>query len=324
MNVTEIRTVAVIGAGTMGAVIAGLFARARMKVFLVDRTDDLLDRGMAALRASQESLVSARRVTPTQAREAELRISAVLDLAAACADADLLLEALPEDRGIKRELFSRVDRLCPARTLFATNTSGLPITTLAEATRRAGSMAGMHFWNPPHIIPLVEVVRGERTTDDTAALFLDIARLLGKRPILVRRDVPGFVGNRLQFAVFREALHLLQDGIATAEDIDAAMTSGPGFRYGLLGPLRTADLGGLDVFCSICTYLFPDLGAETEPPELLLKLVASSRAGAKSGAGIYDYQADEAARLVARRDRVLLAFLEALEHDTDQGEEPNG
>ena len=185
-------------------------------------------------------------------------------------------------------------------------------------------MAGMHFWNPPHIVPLVEVVRGERTTDDTAELFLDIARLLGKRPILVRRDVPGFVGNRLQFAVFREALHLLKEGIATAEDIDAAMTGGAGLRYGLLGPLRTADLGGLDVFLSVSRYLFSELGAETGPTELLEKLVSAGRTGSKSGAGIYDYEGGEGARLLERRDKVLLAFLEALERDTDAGEEPNG
>jgi 3-hydroxybutyryl-CoA dehydrogenase len=182
----------------------------------------------------------------------------------------------------------------------------------------------MHFWNPPHIVPLVEVVRGERTTADTAEFLLGTARLLGKRPILVRKDLPGFVGNRLQFAVFREALHLLAEGIATAEDIDTAMTAGPGLRYGLLGPLRTADLGGLDVFHAISRYLFAELGAETAPPELLTRLVSAGRIGAKSGAGIYEYHGDEAARFAARRDRVLLAFLEALERDTGPGEVRHG
>ncbi len=302
MSAADIRTVAVIGAGTMGAGIAGLFARAGMRVFLVDRTDDLLRRGMAALRASQESLVAAGRLKGFEALAAEERISPVLDLPRACGDADLLLEALPEDIGIKRELLSRVDRLCPPGALFASNTSGLSITRLAEATGRPGSMAGMHFWNPPHIVPLVEVVRGELTTDDTASSFLDTARLLGKRPILVRRDVPGFVGNRLQFAVFREALHLLQKGIATAEDIDAAMTAGPGLRYAFLGPLRTADLGGLDVFHSISRYLFAELGTDAAPPEILSSLISAGRTGSKTGAGIYDYRGDEAARLIARRD----------------------
>ncbi len=324
MTARDIRIVVVLGAGTMGAGIAGLFARARIRVSLVDRTEDLLGRGLAALHASQESLVAAGRLTRAEAKAAENRITLLMDLPRACGDADLLLEALPEDIGIKREMLSRVDRLCPPAARFASNTSGLSITRLAEATGRPGSVAGMHFWNPPHIVPLVEVVRGERTTDDTAAFLLNTARLLGKRPILVRKDVPGFVGNRLQFAVFREALHLLEKGIATAEDIDAAMTEGPGLRYGLLGPLRTADLGGLDVFHSISRYLFSELGAETEPPDVLSRLVSAGRTGSKSGAGIYDYSGDEGARLIARRDRVLLAFLDALERDFDPGEGSHG
>jgi 3-hydroxybutyryl-CoA dehydrogenase len=324
MDAADIRTVAVIGAGTMGAGIAGVCARAGMRVSLVDRTEDLLHLGMAALRASQESLVAASRLSRAEALAAEKRVSPGMDLPRACSGADLLLEALPEDLGIKCELFSRVDSLCPPEALFASNTSGLSITRLAEATGRQGKMAGMHFWNPPHIVPLVEVVRGERTTEDTANLLLDTAKLLGKRPILVRRDVPGFVGNRLQFAVFREALHILSEGIATAEDIDAAMTAGPGLRYGFLGPLRTADLGGLDVFYSVSRYLLSELGAETEPPELLAKLVSEGRTGSKSGAGIYEYGGDEGARLVARRDRVLLAFLQALERTTESGEESHG
>ena len=121
--------------------------------------------------------------------------------------------------------------------MLASNTSGLSITAIAGATGRPGRVAGMHFWNPPHLVPLVEVVKGRQTADATARLLVDVSRRLGKRPILVRRDVPGFVGNRLQFAVLREALHLLASGVASAEDIDAAMTAGPGLRYGLLGPL---------------------------------------------------------------------------------------
>jgi 3-hydroxybutyryl-CoA dehydrogenase len=308
----------------MGAGIAGLFARAGIGVFLVDRTEELLARSMAAIRASQDSLIAAGRLTRARGQAAEGLVSPLTDLSKACGSADLLLEALPEDAGIKRELLSTADRLCPPGTVFASNTSGLSITRLAEATGRPGNVAGMHFWNPPHIVPLIEVVQGERTTADTAAFLLDAARLLGKRPILVRRDAPGFVGNRLQFAVFREALHILAEGIATAEDIDMAMTAGPGLRYGLLGPLRTADLGGLDVFHAISGYLFAELGAETAPPDLLSKLVSEGRTGAKSGAGIYEYRADEAARLAARRDRVLLAFLEALERDVDPGEEKHG
>jgi len=146
---------------------------------------------------------------------------------------------------------------------------------------------------------------------------MDVARRLGKRPILVRRDIPGFVGNRLQFAVMREAFHLLAEGIASAEDIDAAMTSGPGLRWGCIGPLRTADLGGLDVFHAISSYLFPQLNAKSGPPKKLTDLVRKGRIGAKARAGFYNYPARRRDEILERRDRVLLEFLKMLrDHST--------
>jgi len=144
---------------------------------------------------------------------------------------------------------------------------------------------------------------------------MGICRRIGKRPILVRHDVPGFVGNRLQFAVLREALHILSEGIASAEDIDAAMTAGPGLRYGLLGPLRTADLGGLDVFLAISTYLFAELNSDSSPPVLMEKLVKEGRLGAKTGGGFYEYSEEESSEIIAQRDRVLLGFLKVLKEE---------
>jgi 3-hydroxybutyryl-CoA dehydrogenase len=320
----SVNAVAVVGAGTMGAGIAGLFARAGMSVRLVDRTDALLERGMRSLRFSLQTLQDGGRLTAEETRAAEDRIRPVTSLREACAGIDLLVESVPEDLALKREVLGRADSLCPPHAVFASNTSGLSITRLAEATKRPERVAGMHFWNPPHIMPLVEVVRGERTSDATAGFLLELARRLGKRPILVRRDVPGFVGNRLQFAVYREALHLLENGIATAEDIDTAMTAGPGLRYGQIGPFTTADLGGLDVLHAISRYLFADLSAAREPPPLLDRLVTEGRTGVKAGGGFYEYREGEAARLLARRDRLLLAFLEALEREQGEGGRENG
>ncbi|OGR15207.1 MAG: hypothetical protein A3K53_11440 [Deltaproteobacteria bacterium RIFOXYB2_FULL_66_7] len=224
----------------------------------------------------------------------------------------MVVEAISEDLELKQRMFQCFDEACPARAVLASNTSGLSITAIAGATKRPKLVAGMHFWNPPHLIPLVEVIKGRQTADATARLLVDVSRRLGKRPILVRRDVPGFVGNRLQFAVLREALHLLDSGVASAEDIDTAMTAGPGIRYGLLGPLRTADLGGLDVFLAITKYLFADLCADREPPPLLADLVRRGRAGAKAGGGFYDYSPRDRKKLLAERDRVLLGFLRVL------------
>lgn len=327
----ELRTAAIAGAGTMGAVNAGLLARAGLRVFLLDRTEEILHRGMAALEASQDSLVAAGRLTRREAREAETRVTAVTTLEAACVDVDFFLEALPEDAAVKKDLLARADALCPPRAVFVSNTSGLSITDLASATRRPERFAGMHFFNPPHVVPLVEVVRGERTADETAAFLLAAARAWGKRPVLLRREVPGFLANRLQFAVFREALHLLEQGFASAEDIDTAMTAGPGLRWGILGPLRIADLGGLDIFHVISGYLFGELSAGRRPPDLLGKLVAEGRTGAKAGGGFYEYRDGEAALLSARRDRILLHFLEAIEREnpggtarSEPGEETHG
>jgi 3-hydroxybutyryl-CoA dehydrogenase len=248
-------------------------------------------------------------------------VRATTALETGCEGVDLLVEAISEDLDLKREMFGRFDALCPAEAVFATNTSGLSITEIARATNRADRVVGMHFWNPPHIIPLVEVTRGEATSDETADLLMAVCRRLGKRPILVRHDIPGFVGNRLQFAVVREALHLLAEGVASAEDIDTAMTAGPGLRYGLLGPLRTADLGGLDVFLAISGYLFAQLNASPEPPALLSELVEAGKKGAKTGEGIYQYGNEVVGRYLAQRDRVLLGFLEVLKREEDVSDE---
>jgi 3-hydroxybutyryl-CoA dehydrogenase len=307
--------VVVVGAGTMGAGVAGLFARAGCEVRLVDQTANLLDRGMALLRAAHDGLRVARLLSARSAAAALRRVQPCLRIEDACVGVQLAVEAVSEDLAVKQQTFQRLDALCPARAVLTSNTSGLSITALADVTGRAGRVAGMHFWNPPHIVPLVEVVKGRRTSEATARLLLDLSRRLGKRPILVRRDIPGFVGNRLQFAVFREALHLLTAGVASAEDIDAAMTDGPGLRFGLLGPLRTADLGGLDVFLAISRYLFPELSSDRQPPSLLGDLVARGRLGAKSGNGIYDYTARGQTRLLAVRDRVLLEFLRVLQEN---------
>ncbi len=324
MEAPEVKTVAVVGAGTMGAGIAGLFARAGCQVRLADRTMALARRGIEMLGNAQESLISAGRLDREQAQAAILRVRPTETLEETCGGADLFVEAIPEDLEEKRRLFTRADSLCPPHAVLASNTSGLPITLLGEATGRPDRVAGMHFWNPPHIVPLVEIVRGERTSERTAGLLLGTARRLGKRPIVVHRDIPGFVGNRLQFAVLREALFLLEEGIATAEDIDTAMTAGPGLRYGLFGPLRTADLGGLDVFHAISGYLFAELCGQRAPSTLLARLVGEGRTGAKAGRGIYDYSGEEAGRIIASRDRVLLAFLEALEKERERGEKENG
>ena len=313
MDSPGISAVAVIGAGTMGAGIAGMFARAGCHVRLVDLSDALLDRAIARLRLGQAALVEAGLLLPRDADASIARVKATSDLAEACDGADFLLEAVTEDLALKQALFAASDRHCPRETVLATNTSGLSVTAIAGATGRPDRVGGMHFWNPPQLIPLVEVIRADTTSDETAERMRAVALNLNKKPIMVRRDVPGFVGNRLQFAVVREALHLLQEGVASAEDIDTAMTAGPGLRYSFLGPLRTADLGGLDVFAAISSYLFARLNADRETPAPLRALVDAGNLGAKSGSGFYRYSDEDLGRFIRRRDRILLKLTEVLE-----------
>jgi 3-hydroxybutyryl-CoA dehydrogenase len=315
MKADEVKTVVVVGAGTMGAGIAGEFARAGCDVRLVDKSGELLDRGMKLLRMAQETLVEEGLLSRRDARAALKRVSLLPRMADACAGTQLLLETVTEDLKVKESVFAEADLLCPKRAIFASNTSGLSITKIAAATRRPSRVAGMHFVNPPHVVPLVEVIKGERTSPAVARLLMDLARRLGKRPILVKQDVPGFVLNRLQFAVMREALHILAEGIASAEDIDLAMTAGPGLRYALMGPLRTADLGGLDVFHEISKYLFPELNSKGTPSPLLADLLKKGKLGAKTGVGFYKYPPSELKQILRRRDRILLKFLETLKRD---------
>jgi len=317
MDSLGISAVSVVGAGTMGAGIAGMFARAGCHVRLVDLSDALLAQAMARLRLGQEALVEAGLLLPRDANASIARVTTTTDLAEACEGSDFLLEAATEELALKQALFASFDRFCPRETVLATNTSGLSVTAIAGATGRPDRVGGMHFWNPPHLIPLVEVIRARTTSNETAERLKAVALSLNRKPIMVRRDIPGFVGNRLQFAVVREALHLLQEGVASAEDIDTAMTAGPGLRYSFLGPLRTADLGGLDVFRAISSYLFAALSVEQEVPEALHALVEAGNLGAKSGSGFYRYSNADRGQFLRRRDRILLKLTEILEADED-------
>ena len=309
--------VAIIGAGTMGAGLAGEFARAGHSVRLADLNEDLLQTGMANFRKAQQALLNTGHLSPDAAQNASAHVQTTTDLQTACEDAQLLVEAVSENMVLKKDMFSRFDALCPKEAILASNTSGLSITEIASVTQRPNQVAGLHFWNPPHLVPLVEVTKGKLTDDTTANTLMNICRQLGKKPILVQHDIPGLVGNRLQFAVVREALHLYAEGIASAEDIDLAMTAGPGLRYGFLGPLRTADLGGLDIFQAISAYLFAELNSESGTPDILADLVNRGKLGAKTGEGFYPYSDVELDRILAQRDRVLLGFLDVLKREVD-------
>jgi len=312
LKLTDLETIAVTGMGTMGRGITQCFAAAGYEVKCYDVAETELKRSVPIIDSMQQTLVRAGMLTPDAAEDSLKRIRLSKDLPECLEGTQLVVEAIPEILDLKLSFYNQIDQICRPEVIFASNTSGLSITRLAEATNRPERVAGFHFWNPAHLMPLIEVAKGQKTSEDTANLLLALARRLGKKPILVRREVLGFIGNRLQYAVLREALHLVQEGIASPEDVDTAMKAGPGLRYAFLGPLETADLGGLEVFTNICTYLFKDLSSEKEPQACLTDLIKKGDLGVKTGRGFYEYGGKTLAELLSARDQKLIEILAAL------------
>jgi 3-hydroxybutyryl-CoA dehydrogenase len=270
----------------MGHGIAQVAAASGMQVSLHDISEELIRKGLEAVRANLDKGVAKGKVTPAARDETLSRLGAAPDLEPVAARADLIVEAIPESLELKRSLFERLDRVAPAGAILASNTSSLSIDTIASATSRPERVLGMHFFNPVHLMALVEVVRGARTAPEVLERALEAGRLMGKEPIVVR-DSPGFASSRLGLALGLEAMRMLESDVASAEDIDKAMTLG--YRHPM-GPLRLTDLVGLDVRLAIAEYLHAELGSETfRPPEILKRLVASGRVGKKSGHGFYEW-----------------------------------
>jgi 3-hydroxybutyryl-CoA dehydrogenase len=280
-----IRQIAVLGSGTMGRGIAYLAALAGYETTLYDVDGGALDAARASIESTLKKGVERAKISADAASAAMEHLHAVNDMEGAVRTADLIIEAVPEIADLKRNLFSQVDLFCGEETIIASNTSSLSITTLAQTVERRDLFVGMHFFNPPHLMKLVEIVRGERTSEPTIAAVREVAEKMGKEPITVA-DSPGFASSRLGIAIGLEAIRMLEEGVASAEDIDRAMVLGYNHP---MGPLRLTDLVGLDVRLQIAEYLASTLGARFEPPALLKKMVAEGKLGQKTGRGFYDW-----------------------------------
>jgi len=279
--------VGVVGAGTMGAGIAQSFATAGFDVTLVDVGQAQLDRGMKTIQSSLAKLEEKKKL-PAPAAEIAGRITSTTDIAA-LDDAGLVVEAAFEDPTLKADLFAKLDQVAPRGVILASNTSSISIDSLASRTRRPDRVAGMHFMNPVPIMSLVEVVRGPRTSAETLGAIVDLAKRLGKTPV-VSADRPGFIANRILMPMINEAFLALEEGVGTSTDIDTVMTLGMNHP---IGPLRLADLIGLDVCVAIMRVLERDLGqAKYAPAKNLQELVNAGRLGRKSGEGVYSYTSD--------------------------------
>lgn len=287
MGGLEIRTVAVIGAGTMGRGIAQAAALAGFPATLYDVDPAGLGAAREAIEATLDKGVERGKVAPEDRAAALGRLREESDLGKALMDADLVVEAIPEDLEAKRELFAELDAHCPEATVLASNTSSLPIARIAEATDRPERVIGLHFFNPVHLMRLVEVVVMPETDPEVLAAALDTVRALGKEPIVVQ-DSPGFATSRLGIALGLEAMRMLEEGVASASDIDKAMKLGYNHP---MGPLELTDLVGLDVRLAIADHLADTLDRRRfAAPQVLLDLVAEGKLGRKSDEGFYRWE----------------------------------
>jgi len=282
----RIDTVAVLGAGTMGHGIAQVAAAAGADVHLYDVSGDAVRAGIDRVRGNLDKGIERGKVTEAERDAVLARLSGVTALAEAAAGADLIIEAAPESIELKERIFREVDAAAPDHTILATNTSSISIERIAAAVRRPERVVGMHFFNPVHIMALVEVVWGPETSEETRDAAVAFARRMGKEPITVR-DAPGFASSRLGIVLGMEAIRMVEQGVASPDDIDKAMELG--YRHPM-GPLRLTDLVGLDVRLGIAEYLHETLGTETfAPPRLLREMVAEGKLGKKSGQGFYTW-----------------------------------
>ncbi|MDR2726583.1 MAG: 3-hydroxyacyl-CoA dehydrogenase family protein [Deltaproteobacteria bacterium] len=287
--------IGIIGAGLMGHGLAQLFALHGHSVALYDLNQQLLDTAVDHIKANLELMTSRGIATEAAAGAVPNLIRTTTVLEEAARGADFVIEAVIENMPVKQDIFQKLDAVCPPETVLASNTSVMSITEIGSRAKHRARIAGTHFWNPPHIVPLVEVVQTEHTAPASVDFCMDILRRVGKRPIHCRKDVPGFIGNRMLHALWREALYIVEQGIADPATVDDAIRQGFGLRLPVLGPMANIDMVGLDLVLAIETYLLPHLCRDTAPSRLLRDGNANGALGFKTGKGLQVWTAEQAA-----------------------------
>jgi len=287
--------ITVIGAGLMGHGIAQVFACYGHPVWLLDAHAETLNSAKDRVRANLVNMAG-QGVTFDSDTDLILdRIQTARDLAIACADADFVFEAVSENLDLKQRIFADLDHLCRPDTVLCSNTSVISITEIAERAQHRERIVGTHFWNPPYLIPLVEVVRAAESADECLQATYDLLARVGKHPVYVHKDVPGFVGNRLQHALWREAFAIIDEGICDPATVDEVIRNGFGLRLPILGPVETADMVGLDLSLAIHDYILKHLNADPTPSTTLQAKVEAGELGFKTGSGFLRWTAAEMA-----------------------------
>jgi len=312
MDPKDIKRVVIVGSGTMGPGIAQTFARAGISVFLVDISREILERGMQKIQNQLDVFAELQVIKPQEKDSILFRIHPTTDLESACRQADYFMEAVPEVLEIKQRVFQQADQWCPPQTILASNASNMRVAPLASVTRRPDRVVVTHWVNPPHIMPLVEIARGDSTADETVETVRHLLSYINKAPI-VCKDTISYLNNAMQTALTKVALDLWEKGVAAPEDIDRAVNTGFGFRLPIVGPLAFLDMAGLDNVRDGWGYINKMTGGSLGPfPLHLQKLVAQGEWGVKTGKGIYPYSEREVQDLVKERERQLILMLKAL------------
>ncbi len=304
------RSVAIIGLGTMGPGMAARMARGGLAVRAFDTAPAAIERAQAALPVIRDVLDRLRIAAPEGGEGALTFHDRIED---AVEGADLVIENVPERIEVKEQVFRTLDGLVGPEVLLASDTSGIPISKLQAFVSRPARVVGMHWSNPPHIIPMIEVVPGTATAPATVDAIAELIRSLGLIPVHVKKDVPGFVENRVLYAVMRECLDLVEQGVIDPVDLDTCVSWGIGYKLAVVGPMALLDMAGLDIYQSVATYLNPELSNRTDVSGAIGERIAQGRLGLKSGAGLFDYTPEGIKALQAERARKLVATRLALE-----------
>jgi len=301
-----VRRAAVIGTGTMGPGMGAVLERAGIAVAMYDVSEEALDRSKAGVGLAEGVLDQLE--TP-QVEGGSIRYTA--DLADALEDVDFVFEAVPEKLEIKREVFRDLERHVDADTILASNTSGIPITKIAEGCEHPERVVGTHWSNPPHLIPMIEVIPGERTSQKTVDAAVALVERVGYEAV-VEREVPGFVENRILYAIMREAVDLVDRGIIDADGMDRCVRWGIGYKLAVIGPMELLDMAGLDIYQAVGGYLNQDLCNSTEVSKTITDRTAEGKLGMKTGGGLYEYTPERVDQLRAERARKLVGVRKAL------------
>jgi len=315
MKAEDISNIAVIGAGMIGPGIAEIFAARNYPVCLLDLREEILSKAIESIRLNLSMMAQKGLVQKSEIDTVISRIKTTTDMAEAASEAQLVIEAVTENLELKQKIFQDLDRLCSPEAILATNTSVISVTEIASKAYQRERIVGTHFWNPPYIIPLVEVVKGKNTSEKTLETTYQFLKNAGKHPIKVMKDAPGFVGNRLQHALWREAISIVENGIADPATVDEAIKQGFGLRLPVLGPLENADMVGLDLTLSVHDYVLKYLESSPRPSPLLEEKVKGGELGFKTGQGFYTWSAEEAQR---SRERLLEYLLEWMQEKKKQ------